>query len=191
MKCFTIEKDTLSPGISPARHDCILATGGSPVANAVVRMVPVMPYQQESLQASAQLSLSFLLESADDHEPGCVVSLDPREWNVCLAVNPMVLLDPCGPQGHVLLLLPPAKSSLLVSVSDPSHTLCTDELGTPVLRETSRAMLMLEALGVQFDLTGGSPAPGTQPRKASSKAGQANARKIPRAKPEAAARLAR
>ena len=191
MKCFTISKDTFSPGIAPARHDCIVSTGSEPVENAVVRMVPVLPYAQESLQAKAQLSLSFVLESADDTEPGCVVSLNPREWNVCLAVNPVVLLDPCGPQGHALVLLPPSGSNLLVSMDNPNNTLCTDELGRPVIRSTSRAMLMLAALGVQLDATGASAAPRSQQGKASPKGKPAGRRRIPRAEPEAAKALAR
>lgn len=191
MKCFTISKDTLSAGIDPARHDCIVATGTQPVENAVVRMVPVLPYAQESLQAKAQLSLSFVLESADDIEPGCVVSLNPREWNVCLAVNPVVLLDPCGPHGHALVLLPPSGSNLLVSVEDPSNVLCTDELGRPVIRTTSRAMLMLAALGVQLDATAASAAPRSRQGKAAPKGRQAGRQPIPKAEPEAAAALSR
>lgn len=191
MKCFTIDKDTLSDGIDPDAHDCLLAAGGHPVASAVVRMVPVLPPGSTDLRTKAQLSLSFVLESPDDKQPGCILSVDPREWNVCLADNPMVLLDPCGPGGRALLMLPPGEDNLLVSMKDAATVLGTDDAGRPVVRKTSRAMLMLSALGAKLEATAATPAPGSPRSPASPRSGRAGAPRTRLAKPAAAKALER
>lgn len=156
-KCYTLSKQGLADGVKPSTFESI-ASERDNLPRASLHLVPALPGVTPG-EKSFGLCLSFLLDADDGVEAdGSVLSVDPTCWHRCSGNSPMQLLDPCGRDGHVLLLLPKASGQLLVNTEDPELVLGTDAEGVPYTYRTSRARLMLDALSRT-----GIPAPAPQP----------------------------
>lgn len=158
-RCYSLHALKPQEGIDPSEFECILGdSADSRMMFADIRMVPVLEYAEEMVPAErAQLSLAFIQDRTDDPDtlqPGSVVSVNPKMWQICTDRSDLLLLDPCGPKGTVLLFLPPDRQNVL-TCPDPrardAYVAGTDGDGCPVLSRPRRGYLMLSALGYRMD----------------------------------------
>ena len=155
---------------------------GTPVLAASVKLLPVLPYIQPSLD-TAQFGLAFLKQETptENMEPGSIVSISSIEWGICSRNSRMMLLDPCGATGNTLLFLPPNCRNLLLYNKDADKHLVisTDDKGSPYVSQQTRGLLLLESLGL--DLIEVFPEPKQVSLPASSKAPAKRGRKTAKA----------
>lgn len=150
-KCFTLNKEGIKEGIPVDEYECIIAdTKAKTIKTADLKLVPVLPYTQPTLEHTAHLSLAFLKEAdeATEISPGIILSVDPYAWRICMSLTNLTLLDPCGFTGYVLLFIPPESPNVLISADKTMRVFGTNKSGEPEIRVTNRAASMLQAIGI-------------------------------------------
>lgn len=151
-RCFTLDNLNINPGIDPGEFDCLIPSeDGGQFIIADVKLLPVLPYIKPSLE-TAHLSLAFVKQAPSTSEPkrGSLVSINPADWNICCVNSSMMLLDPCGCHGNMLLFLPPSLDNILSYRHTVNGTFVvrTDTDGIPSTHTKSTGLLMLESLGI-------------------------------------------
>lgn len=143
--CYTLAGLEPIRGIAPDEYESVLTSNGEHLTTGVIYRMPVTDSGNENAPW-----LSFIRqEPCSSPDAGSIVSLDPRVWRLCMSASPIVLLDPCGLSGNVLVYCPPSAPNLLVNVQDSLTVVSTDDTGMPVVSKTTRAQLMLTALALR------------------------------------------
>jgi hypothetical protein len=98
---------------------------------AVLQIVPILkPDNDKSLNSVSESSLSFLKEHGKkdtESKDYVVIAVDPKEWKLCYNKDSFGLIDPCGVNGMVLLLVKKGTKHVLVSAKDKHVELSVDD----------------------------------------------------------------
>lgn len=143
-RCYTLTKSGIADGITPSLFDsAILPDSVDKVDGVDVRAVPVM-------DDTDGLSLPFISEASGKMQPGAVMALRPSEWTMCTDESNIMLIDPGGDDGHVLLFIPANSAGALMSteLTGQARVLSTDKDGKPVVTPMSRGQLNAYALNL-------------------------------------------
>jgi hypothetical protein len=117
---------------------------------AVLQIVPILkPDNDKSLNSVSESSLSFLKEHGKkdtESKEYVVIAVDPKEWTLCYNKDSFGLIDPCGVNGMVLLLVKKGTKHVLVSAKDKHVELSVDDNNKPVISRCNRAALIYDTV---------------------------------------------
>ncbi len=150
LACYTV-KSNVEEGISIDEFECVVAEDPSTtlLKNAVLQIVPVLqPDNDRSLNSVSEASLSFLkVPSKKDtlSKDYVVIAVDPANWKLCYKKDSFGLLDPCGLNGMVLLLVKNGTQHVLSNAKDRHIELSVVD-SKPVIGRCNRASLIYESV---------------------------------------------
>ena len=150
LACYTI-KDTVEEGISVDDFESVVVEDAATtlLKKAVLQMIPVMePTNSKSLNSVAESSLCFLKEAGKRDkrsEDYVVIAVDPSQWKICYSRDSFGLIDPCGIDGAVLLLVRNGTKHVLVKANDRHTELSIGNDNRPVISKCNRASMLYEA----------------------------------------------
>lgn len=109
-------------------------------------MVPVFPSGDGD--TSTEHNLVFLHEAGKrdkESDSHVIIAVDPEKWKLCYSVANMSILDPCGVNGMVMLLVSKELSNVLIKANDKSTSL---QFNNKVLHigPCGRAVMLRDAL---------------------------------------------
>jgi hypothetical protein len=115
------------------------------IKRATIEMVPVFPSADE---ISTENNLVFLHQAGKrdkESDTHVILAVDPERWKLCYSVANMNILDPCGVNGMVMLLVSKDLNNVLVKADDKSTSLHFDN---KVLKigACGRAVMLRDAL---------------------------------------------
>lgn len=150
LDCYTV-KDNVESGISIDEFESIVVEDLSTtlLKKAVLQMIPVMPPANDrSLNSVSEASLTFLKEPAKKDKRSSeyiIIAVDPAKWKLCYNRDSFGLIDPCGVNGWVLLLVKSGTKHVLVKAADKHTELSVTDDNTPVINRCNRASLLYES----------------------------------------------
>lgn len=150
LNCYTI-KDNVEEGLSVDDFESVVVDDPSTtlLKKAVLQMIPVMePANSKSLNSVAECSLCFLKEAGKKDkrsEDYVIIAADPSQWKICYSRDSFGLLDPCGIDGAVILLVRKGARHVLVNAKDRHIELYIDDDCKPVVGKCNRASMLYEA----------------------------------------------
>ena len=152
LRCYKLVDETVADGITVNNFESIIVDDvkATVLKKAVLQMIPVMePELKDSLNSVSETSLTFIREPGkkDTESKDCiVVEVNPSEWKLCYDRDVFGILDPCGLNGNIILLLHKGTKHALVK-ADNSHVVfgVSDE-NKPVVSTVNRAAMMLESV---------------------------------------------
>ena len=121
---------------------------------AILQIVPILkPENDKSLNSVSESSLSFLKEAGTkdtESKDYIIIAVDPAEWKLCYQKDSFGLIDPCGVNGMVLLLIKKGTKHVLVRADDKHVELSVDDSNKPVIGQCSRASLLFETVATNI-----------------------------------------
>jgi len=127
LKCFTV-KDDIEEGIYVNNFESIIVADPSTtsIKKATIEMVPVFPMEGDTANNMTEGSLVFLHEAGNKDKESTehiVIAVDPSKWKLCYRTDSLGILDPCGLNGFLLLLVDRSMEHVLVKADDRSLSL--------------------------------------------------------------------
>ena len=150
LACYTV-KENVESGIAIDEFECVAVedTSTTIINNAVLQIVPVLsPDNDKSLNSVSEASLSFLKPPTKRDtlsKDYVLIATDPAQWKLCYSKDSFGLLDPCGLNGMVLLLVRNDTKHVLVSAKDRHVELSVAD-GKPVIGRCNRASLIFDTV---------------------------------------------
>ena len=122
LKCFTVNDD-IAEGIHVSDFESIIVADPSTtlIKKATIEMIPVLTPASRNTNDVTESSLVFLHEAdkqdkeSSDH---MILAVDPTKWRLCATNKAISLLDPCGLNGYILLLVNKNAEHLLINAGD-------------------------------------------------------------------------
>ena len=151
LHCYTV-KDNVVGGIQVDEFESIVVENASTtlLKKAVLQIIPVLkPENSKSLNSVSQSSISFLKEPAKkdtESKDYVVIAVNPSEWKLCYQTDSFGLIDPCGVNGMVLLLVKKGTRHVLVKANDKHVELSVDDSSKPVIGSCNRASLLYDTV---------------------------------------------
>ena len=127
LKCYTI-KDDIEEGIYVDNFESIIVDSPSTtsIKKATIEMVPVFPVEGGTANNVTEGSLVFLHEAGSRDKESTehiVIAVDPSKWKLCYRTDTLGILDPCGLNGFLLLLVNKGMEHVLVKADDRTLSL--------------------------------------------------------------------
>lgn len=145
-------KDNVVGGIQVDEFESIVVedTSTTLLKKAVLQIVPVLsPANDKSLNSVSESSICFLKEAGKkdtESKDYVVIAVDPAVWKLCYNRDSFGLLDPCGVNGMVLLLVKKGTKHVLVRADDKHVELSVDDNNKPVIGRCNRASLLFDTV---------------------------------------------
>ena len=124
LNCYTIKND-IEEGICVDDFESIIVESPSTksIRRATIEMVPAFDAVET---VSTEDNLVFLHEATKrdkESDTHVIIAVDPEKWKLCYSVSNMTILDPCGVNGLVMLLVSKDLSNVLVKADDKHRSL--------------------------------------------------------------------
>lgn len=150
LHCYTVKANVVE-GIQVDEFDSIVVEPATTqLKKAVLQIVPILrPENDKSLNSVSESSLSFLKEVGKkdtESKDYVVIAVDPAEWKLCYQKDSFGLIDPCGVNGMVLLLVKKGTKHVLVKADDKHMELSINDNNKPVISKCSRASLLFDTV---------------------------------------------
>lgn len=151
LKCFSLVDDKVAKGVDADQFDCINieSPSATQMNKAVLEFIPLFPCAGTDTSEIAAKSLTFLHEpSKGDKEDstGVILAFDPNEWRLCYNANLYTLIDPCGINGHVLIMANKGAKHVLANTNNRNCVLSITEENIPVVENCRRAAVLYGAV---------------------------------------------
>ena len=150
LHCYTV-KDNVVGGIQVDEFESIVVDPATTLLKkAVLQIVPILkPDNDKSLNSVSENSLSFLKETGKkdtESKDYVVIAVDPADWKLCYNKDSFGLIDPCGVNGMVLLLVKKGTKHVLVNAKDKHVELSVGDDNKPIISRCSRAALIYDTV---------------------------------------------
>ena len=127
LKCYTV-KDDIEEGIYVENFESIIVEDPSTtsIKKATIEMVPILPATGPSANNATECSLVFLHEAGKkdkESQEHVIIAVDPAKWKLCYRTDNIGILDPCGLNGFLLLLVDKNTEHVLVKADDRTQSL--------------------------------------------------------------------
>ena len=148
LNCYTI-KDSIEEGLYVNDFESIIVEDPSTtsIKKATIEMVPVIPTDAET-NDMAENSLVFLHEAGKKDKASSshvIIAVDPAKWKLCYAIDNISILDPCGINGLMLLLVSNDTANVLVKADSRTTSLQFQDKKL-VIAPCGRAAMLREAV---------------------------------------------
>lgn len=156
LKCYTLTHDSLLEGIEVNTYDSIVADPCiERIDYACVQLIPVLDEVKKSeadgdFAKLASGSLTFICQEKDDSnvsKAGVLLSVNPKYWVLTYDRSNVVLLDPSGNDGSLLLYIQ-ANTYNHIHHRRTNKSLNIDKDCALTIQRTNRASLFLDALSL-------------------------------------------
>lgn len=155
IKCYTLTNNEVLEGIEIAKYDSIVADPCvERLDTACIHLVPVLESVREQdpndFAKVASGSLSFICQEKDDAnicQSGIILSLHPSDWALTFDKSHIVILDPAGCKNDILVYVQ-ANTIGYIQHRKTGNILCVDKQCALSIRQTNRASMMYQALGL-------------------------------------------
>lgn len=129
LKCFTV-KDDIEEGIHVSDFESIIVADPSTtlIKKATIEMIPVIKPGTNTKNIT-ETSLVFLHESGKSDKESSdhvILAVDPSKWKLCYSTDALNILDPCGLNGFIILLVNKAAAHVLIKADDRGKSLQFD-----------------------------------------------------------------
>lgn len=156
LKCYTLTHDSLLEGIEVNHYDSIVADPCiERIDYACVQLIPVLDEVKKAeadddFAKLASGSLTFICQEKDDSnvsKSGVLLSVNPKDWVLTYDRSHVVLLDPSGEDGRLLLYIQ-ADTCNHIHHRRTNKSLSIDKDCSLTIQTTNRASLFLQALSL-------------------------------------------
>lgn len=156
LSCYSLYGDKLAKGIKVDDFETIIVNDPSTevIMQATLQTASMLdPAARKDCSSDFRqaggFGLTFIKEAPKNIpvvKSGILLAVNPNHWHPAADNLPAVLVDPCGPKGHVILFVRALSPCVLTPVKPGPNILAVTKEGKPVLRPVNRASLMLAAL---------------------------------------------
>ena len=155
LKCFSLYGNKITDGITVSDFESVVTVDPSAtkIKQAVLQTLPVVAKCAQKgiidFRRIAGYSLSFVHEvtgKATLSKAGVLLAVDPNKWRLATDSIQAAVVDPCGPNGHVILFVKNNAINFLSSWNSPTTVVSMNAKNTPVITTVNRGSLMLAAI---------------------------------------------
>lgn len=152
LNCYKLVDENVVSGITVNDFESIIVEDNKTtlLKKAVLQMIPVMePELKDNLNSVSETSLTFIREPGKkdtESKDYIVVEVNPSEWKLCYDRDVFGILDPCGTNGNIILLLHKGTKHALVKANNNRVVFGVSDENKPVVSTVNRAALLLESV---------------------------------------------
>ncbi len=147
LNCYSLNSNKVTKGIKVSHYESVIPTkvNTDTIYKATLQTVPI--FSGTNSFHAKYLGIPFVHQAAPKDtccSTGILLSVKASLWTVCSDKSEIVIVDPCGLQGHILLYITNNIKDCLVSLL--SDDVISIEDNEPVISKSNRARLLLAAL---------------------------------------------
>lgn len=128
LNCYSVSDSGIEEGIYVSDFESIIVADPTTasIKKATIEMVPVLAPDETGTSNVTETSLVFLHEAKKGDKESAdhvIIAVDPSKWKLCYSTANISILDPCGLNGKILLLVNKELPHVLIKANDRSLSL--------------------------------------------------------------------